>query len=106
MGSFDQHQERARQPWSSENNGAQRRLRLPADTAALAVAGRRKAESLMTADRLRLTAIAVLALAGAAHAQETDKPRPFIATKSALFKGADPQPVLVRLAFRTTFPLP
>src|SRR5277367_4580832 len=47
-------------------------LRLPADTAALAVAGRRKAGSLMTANRLLLTAIAALALAGAAHALETD----------------------------------
>jgi hypothetical protein len=33
------------------------------------------------------------------------KPHPSVATKSALFKGADPKPVLVRLAFRTTFPL-
>jgi hypothetical protein len=42
------------------------------DAAALATSGRRKAESLMTANRLLLTAIAALALAGAAHAQETD----------------------------------
>jgi hypothetical protein len=72
MGSFYQHQQRARQLWSSGNKGAQRRLRLPADTAALTVAGRRKAGSLMTANRRLLTAIAALALAGAAHAQETD----------------------------------
>jgi hypothetical protein len=40
-------------------------LRLPADTAALAASGRRKAGSLITANRLLLTAIAALALAGA-----------------------------------------
>jgi hypothetical protein len=58
--------------WSSGNKGAQRRLRLPADTAALAASGRRKAGSLMTANRLLLVAIAELAFAGAAHAQGTD----------------------------------
>ena len=43
-----------------------------ANVAALAIAGRRKAGSLTTSNRLLLTAIAALALAGAAHAQESD----------------------------------
>src|ERR1700733_14156159 len=43
-----------------------------ANVAALAIAGRRKAGSLTTSNRLLLTAIAALALAGAAHAQEID----------------------------------
>ena len=55
--------------WEQEGRVA---ITLPADTAALAVAGRRKAGSLMTANRVLLIAIAALALAGAAHAQESD----------------------------------